>query len=110
MSALSTRRLDDLMKALRLTRDFPRFVRRPLSERRATEIIRRRLETREARFLRMAQRAIYNRPASPYLKLLRAAGCDLGDLRRLVHTEGLEGALERLDDSGVYVSLDEFKG
>jgi hypothetical protein len=42
--------------------------------------------------------------------LLRAAGCELGDLQRLVHSEGLEGALDALAARGVYLSLEESKG
>jgi hypothetical protein len=38
------------------------------------------------------------------------AGCEPGDLAQLVQSEGLEGALERLFASGVYLSCTEFKG
>ena len=53
---------------------------------------------------------IYRNPSSPYLPLLRLAGCEPGDLARLVEREGVEGALERLRDAGVYLTFDEFKG
>ena len=72
--------------------------------------LRRRLDEREANFLDVAERGIYGHPASPYLPLLRAAGCELGDLRALVRTRGLEGALSSLRDAGVYVTFEEFKG
>src|SRR5262249_49908726 len=62
------------------------------------------------RFLHLVERAIYPYPRSPYRSLLRAAGCEPGDLRALVAREGLEGALGQLADRGVYVSFDEFKG
>jgi hypothetical protein len=100
----------DLSKLVHLARDFPRFLRQPLEVEHARGIIQRRLATREQRFVRIAERAIYDHPNSPYLQLLKAAGCELGDLRALVSREGLEGALERLDEAGVYVTLDEFKG
>ena len=72
--------------------------------------IRRRLASREKDFLALAARFIYGQPASPYQKLLRLAGCELGDLERLVHQEGLEGALGELLRHDVYLTVDEFKG
>jgi hypothetical protein len=42
--------------------------------------------------------------------LLRAAGCEAGDLWKLLQLEGLEGTLGRLAREGVYVTFDEFKG
>jgi hypothetical protein len=91
-------------------RDLPPFLRRPLTCELARARAAERLAHRETRFLRMAERAIYQNPASPYLPLLRNAGCDLGDLRALVTSRGLEGALSHLAASGVYVTFDEFKG
>jgi len=94
----------------RLTRDTRRFLRTPVSLNQAVEVIRERFATRDDRFLRMAERAIYGHPRSPYLQLLRAAGCEFGDLKTLVSQEGLEASLSRLADAGVYVTFDEFKG
>jgi len=48
------------------------------------------------RFLRTPELAIYGHPGSPYLQLLRAAGCEFGDLESLVVEEGLEGSFSRL--------------
>src|SRR5881396_1532753 len=93
----------------RLARDLPPFLRHPLSAALAAEIVRQRLETRADRFLRLAERAIYAYPRSPYRRLLRAAGCEPGDLRSLVARDGLDGALGQLADRGVYISSDEFK-
>jgi len=94
----------------RLTRDLPAFLRTPVRLEDATAIVKRRLETRAERFLWMAEQMIYRHTRSPYLKLLRAAGCELGDLRNLVYREGVEGALNTLVSQGVYLSFDEFKG
>ena len=69
-----------------------------------------RLATREQRFLAVADRLIYGHPGSPYLRLMRHAGCEPGDLRALVGQEGIEGALKILADRGVYVSFAESKG
>ena len=94
----------------RLTCDLPAFLRTPLSADEAGRRVQRRLATRAQSFLALAERAIFAEPRSPYRRLLAAAGCEVGDLRRLVAEEGLEGALTRLAASGVYVTFDEFKG
>jgi hypothetical protein len=94
----------------RLARDLPAFLRTPLDARDAAQRVRRRLETREQRFLEVAERAIFARADSPYRRLLAAAGCGAGDLRELLAREGLEGTLARLAQSGVYLTFDEFKG
>ncbi len=49
-------------------------------------------------------------PSSPYCRLLEHAGFTLSNVRQLVSELGLEGALGRLYDAGVYVTMDEFKG
>ncbi len=99
-----------IARVARLTRDTRRFLRTPVSLNQAVEVIRTRLTTREDRFLQIAEQAIYGHPRSPYLQLLRAEGCELGDLRALVSKEGLEASLSRLAEGGVYVTFDEFKG
>jgi hypothetical protein len=98
------------MMLLRLAQDLPGFLRTPISVEQAEAILKHRLETRSERFLEMAQSTIYSHPRSPYLKLLRAAGCELSDLQRLVAVDGLEGALARLVGAGVYLTQDELKG
>lgn len=61
-------------------------------------------------FLRLVKRLVYGYQESPYLTLLRAAGCEYGDLERLVSREGVEEALHDLFCHGVYLTLDELKG
>jgi hypothetical protein len=102
--------LDDLTMLARLTRDAPAFLRRRITVEQAVAWQRQRLAAREAWFLRVAERQIFGFPRSPYLALLRAVGCEPGDLRALVRQEGLEGALVYLARLGVYVTYDEFKG
>jgi hypothetical protein len=87
-----------------------RFMRRPLTLNEAREIVRLRLEQRQERFLQLAERSIYGYPRSPYLALLKLAGCELSDLRVLVKQRGLERALSILRDAGVFVTFEEFKG
>ncbi len=58
----------------------------------------------------MMDRCVWTHAASPYLPLLRQAGCEAGDLRVLVQDSGLEPALQKLRDDGVYFTFEEFKG
>ena len=53
---------------------------------------------------------MFSYPRSPYLYLFRGAGCEFGDVRKLVSEEGLDGALVKLRDAGIYVTWEEFKG
>jgi hypothetical protein len=66
--------------------------------------------TRTSRFLSTIESLVYGHRQSPYRALLRQAGCELGDVRRMVEIDGLEGALHRLAAAGVYVTFDEMKG
>jgi hypothetical protein len=68
------------------------------------------LATREPAFLRKVLHAVYREPGSPYARLFEHAGCEYGDLERLVTDRGLDGALSELAASGVYLTVDEFKG
>ncbi len=56
------------------------------------------------------RRAVYQRPESPYARLVHYAGCEYGDLERLVRTDGVEGALQALLAAGVYLTVEELKG
>lgn len=87
-----------------------RFMRERTTLEEAYAIVRRRLAERERMFLRIVERGVYGHPGSPYLPLLKMAGCELGDVREMVKTRGVEGTLEALRDAGVYVTFDEFKG
>jgi hypothetical protein len=68
------------------------------------------MERRQENFLQIVSDCIYAHPASPYLALLKHAGCEFGDLTALVKQHGLEGALQELRSAGVYVTFQEFKG
>jgi hypothetical protein len=94
----------------RFARGFGPFLRRHVTLTEARDIVRRRLNEREAAFLRMVERGIYGYPRSPYLPLLEQAGCELGDIRAMVRAQGMEATLRSLREAGVYVSFEEFKG
>src|SRR3989304_453156 len=74
-------------------RNLARLVTQQISLGDSKALIRRRLATREERFLRFVARYIYGYPRSPYLPLLAHAGAELGDLQTMVRRRGLEGTL-----------------
>src|SRR5262249_46389870 len=102
--------LSDVLMGARFLADLPRFLRHPVTIAEARSILDRRLARREEDFLALVQRTIYEHPPSPYRALLREAGCEPGDLARLVKQEGVEGALATLLLHGVYLTVNEFKG
>jgi hypothetical protein len=102
--------VEDAVVGARFLWRLPSFLRHPISLQEARASLRRRLERREANFLAIARQAIYSQADSPYRQLLGLAGCEYGDLERSVVKDGLEGALRALYRSGVYLTVDEFKG
>lgn len=87
-----------------------RFLSSTLTPAECRRIVEADSRNRGREFLRLLERAVYNHPASPYLRLLRWAGAEYGDIACLVARDGVEAALERLFEAGVYLKLDEFKG
>jgi hypothetical protein len=106
--------MNDTIEYLKSFSQFPfalrRFMRHPLTLTEAKRIVRERMERREENFLCLVERSIYGYKRSPYLALLKLAQCEFGDLRLLVKDKGLEGALYKLREAGVYVTFEEFKG
>ncbi|MBA3332248.1 MAG: hypothetical protein H0T39_15490 [Actinobacteria bacterium] len=101
---------EDVAAGARFLWSLPGFLRRPISVDEARATLRRRFERREPDFLALAKRAAYGHATSPYRQLLELAGCEYGDLERLVCQEGIEGALDTLYREGVYLTVDELKG
>jgi hypothetical protein len=87
-----------------------RFLNQPISFEEAKAIFAQRMEQREKNFLNFVKRCVYDNPSSPYIPLLRQAECDYGDMISGVHRYGIEGLLKMLNDAGVWISFDEFKG
>jgi hypothetical protein len=85
-------------------------LRHPLGVEEARATLDRRLANREADFLWLVRNAVYAHSPSPYHRLLAHAGCEYGDLERLVRREGVEGALRVLLGHGVHVTVEEYKG
>jgi hypothetical protein len=101
--------LNDLYGLSRFAWGLRSFAQNPIGLHQARAIVQRGLEQREARFVTKADSAVFRNPRSPYLKLFRRAGCELGDLTRLVKQQGIERALETLRGAGIYVTFNEFK-
>lgn len=87
-----------------------KFLRRTISLDEARAIVMRRMDERESNFLRLVEQGIFDYPRSPYLPLMRLAGCEVGDIRDSVRTKGLESTLLDLRKAGVYFTFEEFKG
>src|SRR5687767_11600449 len=102
--------LEDISVGVRFLWSLPGFLRRLIGPQQAQTVLLRRLEQRETDFLTLARGTIYRNITSPYLDLLRLAGCEYGDLERMVSQEGVEGSLRVLYTHGVYLTLDELKG
>jgi phenylacetate-coenzyme A ligase PaaK-like adenylate-forming protein len=102
--------LADLKPYARFAAGLPGFLRNPISLDDARAIIQHRLERREQNFLKLLEKAVFGYQKSPYRELLKLAGCEMGDLRNAVQSDGIEKTLETLRSNGVYISFEEFKG
>lgn len=76
----------------------------------ARALVQTRHAERQENFLRLADRAMFGSPNSPYCLLLQHASFTPERLRALVQQQGLEAALQTLRDAGVYITFDEWKG
>ena len=101
---------EQLLAGAGLVAGLPSLVRRPMRPDRARQILARRLARRADDFLALSRATIFDNPVSPYRWLFAQAGCEYGDLERLVAAEGLDGALGALCRRGVYLTVDELKG
>lgn len=101
---------DELSTFVRFTTALPGYLEHRMSPEDARQRLVDSLANREDNFLRVVEQAVFASPASPYLPLFKLAGAELGDVQALVRSEGLEAALGRLYDAGMYVTLDEVKG
>lgn len=102
--------LGELKAYSRFARALPRFLRETFTREETISWVKERLRNREDTFLATVSRCIFAHDRSPYLPLLKWAGCEFGDLEQSVRRRGLDAALEELRQAGVYVSFEEFKG
>ena len=90
--------------------ELPKYLKRRLTSEDAHSRLERAINDRATNFLTVLERGVFEQKGSPYLRLFQRAGIELGDVQRLVRTQGLEPALGQLYDNGVFVTLDEVKG
>lgn len=102
--------LADLKMYWRFAKGLRSFLSHTISLEEAREIVRWRMAEREKNFLRLVERGIFGYRRSPYLPLLKLAGCEMGDIQNMVRSRGLEGTLRTLREAGVYITFEEFKG
>ncbi len=102
--------LDQARMYWRFTWGLRNFLKGTVTAEQSREIIKQRLNRRERNLLNIVKRTIYDNKASPYLKLLKLAGCEYGDFKEMVCSDGIEFTLCKLSEEGVYVSIEEFKG
>jgi hypothetical protein len=88
----------------------PGFLRQRITPAEAHAVVRDRMSKRETNLLQTLDRGVWSNARSPYRALLRAAGCERGDVEGLVKAAGVEAALVQLRKAGVYVTFEEFKG
>src|SRR5262245_39706001 len=63
---------------------------------------------RETTFLKLAERVAFQH-GNPYAEMFAIAGCQYGDLSRMVRSEGLDATLVALRRAGVYLTQAEWK-
>ena len=102
--------LVNVARTLRLAAALPKFFRDRITLQQAEERTKRLLDRRAEIFLEVVRSEIYGRMRSPYLPLLRDAGCEFSDLETSINRHGLEDTLAKLAGAGVYLTSDEYKG
>jgi len=101
--------LDELKMYVRFVSRLRSFLRHKITLEDARATVRRRLEERENHFLRLVEKGIFGHAGSPYLPLMKLAGCEMGDIRDMVQARGIEETLQELRRAGVYVDFEEFR-
>ena len=102
--------LTDFVKYTRLAYALKGFVQSPISYEQSRQAISARLRNRETNLLSLVQKGIFQYEGSPYLPLLKHAGCEYGDIEQGIKNDGIENTLKKLMQNGVYISWEEFKG
>jgi hypothetical protein len=100
----------NLRSFIRYAQGLPGHFRSGMDAVEARTRIRQRMADREEGFLNVVERGVFGHPGSPYLPLLRAAGCEFGDVVSSVRRLGVESTLEELRAAGVSATFEEFKG
>jgi hypothetical protein len=96
--------------ALRWLAGLPAFLRAPLSAEECRRRVAEALAGRRQAFLEVLRSGVYGSARSPYRRLVEHARLPFAEVAGWVDRDGVEGALERLWEAGVRLSLEEFKG
>ena len=103
-----------MRKYLRFIDGFRKFTKKRMEPEEAASLartsIKKRVETREENFLNFVEKGVFQYSSSPYLNLLGPKHIQFNDLKNWVAKDGIEGSLRRLENEGVYFTVDEFKG
>jgi hypothetical protein len=103
-----------MRKYLRFIDGFRKFTKTRMEPEEAASLarssIKKRVETREENFLNFVEKGVFQYSRSPYLNLLGPKHIQFNDLKNWVARDGIEGSLRRLENEGVYFTVDEFKG
>ncbi len=99
-----------IVKYQRFMGELRTFLKSPVNLEKSIQVITQRLRDRNKNFMALIQTGVYDNPCSPYLMLLRHAGCEYGDIEASVNKNGIESTLQKLERDGVYLSWEEFKG
>jgi hypothetical protein len=100
----------DLRMAGSYLRSLRTYLKRPPDADDGRGRLERQLEARDRTFVNVLRRGVFDNPGSPYHRLFEWAGISFEDVAESVSEDGLEGALGRLHEAGVFVAWDEFKG
>src|SRR5437016_7216109 len=103
-----------MRKYFRFIDGFRRFTKMRMEPEEAATLartfIKKRVHAREENFLNLAEKGIFQYSDSPYRKLLEHRRIQFDDLKRWVSRDGIEAGLHILEQAGVYLTVDEFKG
>lgn len=102
--------VSDVWRYWRFTFGLREYLRNPLTLEQSKVIIKSRLERRVDTFLSILKKGVYENDKSPYLKLLKLAGCEYEDIEAKVRADGIEASLKKLSEEGVWLSLEQFEG
>ncbi|MFP4014258.1 MAG: hypothetical protein ACLFVQ_09255 [Chitinispirillaceae bacterium] len=77
---------------------------------RSRALLKERIARRSENFLNIIQRGVFEYQKSPYLKLIEPKKIAFSDIKKWVESDGIESSLQRLQQEGIYITIDEFKG
>lgn len=102
--------LDTLRTSGRYLNELRRFLRKPFVPDECARLVEERVRARAQSFIDSLEAGVFEHPSSPYARLLAHAGITRAGVVAMVREAGVEQALRRLAEAGVYISYEEYKG